>query len=340
MKIYFLFLFIGQFSFAQLQPEMVTPPQVLFVSIQQPNSLFSRAIVVAIREFINEIAITNKNAKIIFLGDTQNLNLFLSAHSDLSNLLKNVQYEFAHRKSSFIHQNSPWVRDFAPLKYKNKLGLNKVLGMNYHLDITGEYKQAQIHVAEALNVEINFFNLQAEGGNFLSDADGRLFISKRLFSYNQNYTESEIDEHLKKYLNVQDIIWITPPPSHLEATGHVDMYLRFISHQKAIVARSSHAEINIYLDAMADTIEKLGYEVHRLDFEWQKDNPTGSSFSVFKSYTNIIQLNKKILMPVYGNLYDQSAKELYQKLGFEVVPISGESIHYGGSIHCLTYLYY
>lgn len=335
-----MILMICQFSLAQLQPEMVSPAQVLFVSVQQPESSFSRAAVVAIREFIREIGMNNKKSKIIFLGDQQNLNAYLTGNVALANELKNVNYEFAHRKSVLINQNSPWVRDFAPLQYKDQFGQNQLLGLHYHLDTTGDYKLAQQHVAESLKSKIEFLNLQGEGGNFLSDEDGRLYVSTRLFSYNQNLTESEIDQTLKKSLNVQNVIWLTPPPYELEATGHVDMYLRFVGGKKVIVAKSDNPEINTYLDAMAKTVENLGYEVHRLSFEWQQKNPTGLKFSVFKSYTNAIQFNKKILMPVYGNSHDAEAMRLYHTLGFDVVPVPGETIYHGGSIHCLTYLYY
>lgn len=335
----YLILFIAalaQESLCQLKPEMNQQPKSLFINIQNKGLNFDNPIAKIIEQFI----LSTSSPHLILIGDQQNLNQFLNLHSELVPLIKKAKIDYAYKKNNYIDKNSPWNRDFAPLQISDINGNNELLAFKYHVDSSGQYKLSQADVADALKLPLRFLDLFAEGGNFLSDEEGRLYATRRVMSYNTLYSEEEITQKLITQTNSSELVWVNDIPREFEGTGHIDMYLRFVGNKKAIVAKSNQEKINGYLDELAKKVESFGYTVHRSEFEWTKSDPTTQPFSVFKSYSNALQIGLKMLVPQYGNDFDKKALKLYSDLGFQVVPIYSPTIYSGGALHCLAYLYY
>lgn len=62
-------------------------------------------------------------------------------------------------------------------------------------------------------------------------------------------------------------------------------------------------------------------------------------YPVWRSYTNSLTVNGRVLMPVFRTGHDARALTIYQNAlpDFEIVPVDcSQTANGGGAVHCLT----
>ncbi len=61
----------------------------------------------------------------------------------------------------------------------------------------------------------------------------------------------------------------------------------------------------------------------------------------YRTYVNSLIVDRKVFMPSYGVSEDETAKSVYESLGYQVVPVVSnflsDQLH--GSVHCQTMAY-
>lgn len=308
-----------------------------FVDVSQPLYAIKLQI---LKEFLIQAA----NPKLILLvsdeRDIKNTNEFIKQLLP-SYDLKDIKYVMA--ESTFL--SSSWMRDFSPVMIQKTNGSASLVLFKYINE--SDYAVDQKSMAKAINLSAKKVNLQLEGGNILSDGSGRLFISTAVIENNLlsdptkeqfEAKKSEIKNILLTNLLAGEVVWVPRVKRELEGTGHVDMYIRFLADNQAVVAASDNSEINKTLNEISTIVSAKGFKVTRLKANSKIENKFRKQ-NIFPSYTNSILVGKTIFIPQYHVNEDKIAISTYQKLGYKVVQIDGESIHFGGSVHCLTYLY-
>ena len=308
-----------------------------FVDISQP--LYDIKL-----QILKEFLINAEAPKLLLLvsddRDIKNTNDSIKKLSPKFNL-QNIKYVKA--ESTFL--SSSWIRDFSPVMIQKKDGSFGLVIFKYINE--SDYAVDQSSISKSLNLPIKKINLRLEGGNILSDESGRLYVSTAVIENNleTDYNaaafeakKSEIAKTLMANLMVREVVWIPRVKQKFEATGHVDMYIRFLKNRQAIVASSNNSEVNNTLNETAQILLSKGFKVTRLKANGKITNKFRAQ-KIFPSYTNSILVGNSIFIPKYGVSDDNTAVSTYQKLGYKVIQIDGESIHFGGSVHCLTYLY-
>lgn len=308
-----------------------------FVDLSQPMYAIKLQIM---SEFLNNSA----EPKLILLvtddRDIKNTNAYIQKQNPKFDV-KKIQY--VKSESTFL--SSPWMRDFSPMMILKKDGTQSLVTFKYEND--GDYAVDQKSLAVNLGLKTVKVNLHLEGGNTLADEDGRLYISAAVVENNLaagfseadfNAKKIEIENILKNKLLAKEVVWIPRLDRQYEGTGHVDMYIRFLKNKQAVVALSKEPKIASTLDEIAKVIASKGFKVSRLQANAKMVNKFRDQ-RIFPSYTNSILVGESIFIPKFGVVEDKSAVALYQRLGYKVIQIDGESIHFGGSVHCLTYLY-
>jgi agmatine/peptidylarginine deiminase len=249
-------------------------------------------------------------------------------------------------KNESIYASSSWMRDFSPVMIQKKDGTPGLVLFKYVND-ESDYKVDQNSLTKAFIATSHRVDLRLEGGNILSDEDGRLYISTAVVENNlptnstaEDFTakKAEIEKILKAELLASEVVWIPRVAKNFEATGHVDMYMRLLNHKQAIVAESNNKDINKTLNQVAEILQAKGFQVTRLKANDKFENKYRPQ-NVFPSYTNSILVGKTIFIPEYHVPEDTIAVQTYRKMGYKVIQIEGDSIQLGGSVHCLTYLY-
>lgn len=222
-------------------------------------------------------------------------------------------------------------------------------------------------LTKVLDIESYYIsNFILEGGSIAVDGQGTLITTEAcLLSKGRNpgYTKPEIEEMLKVYLNVTDIIWIPHGILGDETNEHVDNMVAFVEPGKVLLAWASpkykeqhkwcHKALKILenaKDAKGNKLEvikvKLPEEMTILAKEAQgikksryNAKPRVSGDRLLGSYINFYQGDKFVILPAFGIKEDKVAIKQFKEIfpNKEIVPVyTREILIGGGNIHCIT----
>ncbi len=233
--------------------------------------------------------------------------------------------------------DSVWMRDYGPFGVSNgKPGIVDSIYRHYQYRRNDDAVPGVLGKAKSIGVY--GMPIIMDGGNLMVDSKGTLFMTKRIYIWNSNMSEDQVNTHLKNYLKVKKIVtfdYAGYPGDPGDGTGHIDMFLKLLDDNTILV---SVADAEPFKGAAEKAIE------------WFKSNkaPNGQPYKIIPvkgwytdawyTYTNSLVVNKVAIIPSYTNSPEEgNAKVAYESAGYAVVPVnSDESIVSGGSIHCVT----
>jgi len=146
-----------------------------------------------------------------------------------------------HRNGSRFYRittNEPWCRDHGPIFLtRDEEPRLAVVDWDYNA-WGGKYPPCDLdevvptRVAEILNVPVFYPRMILEGGSIDVNGAGALLTSEGcLLNPNRNPTMSreQIEQRLRDYLGVADILWLGEGIEGDDTDGHVDDLARFVS---------------------------------------------------------------------------------------------------------------
>ena len=186
-----------------------------------------------------------------------------------------------------------------------------------------------------------------EGGSIHVDGAGTLITTEQCLlnkNRNPNLSKIEIEENLKKYLNIKKIIWLKNGTD--EGTdGHVDNIACFADENK-VLALACNDKQDPFYDKLNENLEILKtekdaegrrLEVIEIEMSYKRLIPDDDEPS---SYINFYIANGGIVMPSFD---DEKADKKAQNIIKSVFPkrkilaLNGIDISLGGgNIHCIT----
>lgn len=236
-----------------------------------------------------------------------------------------------------------WVRDYGP--FTGAVGSQRVL-MSAAYDPLPAYPQANDDAmpgryAAHQQRPLAAIDLHTEGGNFWSDGAGTLIVSEGLYTRNRHLSRMEVERRLCQAF-VCDHLIVTPSLWR-EETGHVDLLVKLADAQTVLITAASvpfnrralartHAIFSRERSARGEA-----YRIHTLPsvapyLNW-------GVFPIWRSYTNSLTVNGRVLVPIFDLPTDSEALAVYQLAmpDFEIVPIRcAAAANGGGAVHCLT----
>jgi len=268
-----------------------------------------------------------------------------------------------------------WIRDCGPIGVVNVVtaeircvdwefnawgGLNGGLYFPWDKDNLVARKVAEIERLDMYRV-----SMILEGGSIHVDGDGTLITTEEcLLNPNRNpkLTKTEIEETLKSFLGIENIIWLKKGVYFDEAGGHIDNLCCFV--KPGVIALT-------WTDDQKDPQYEISYDAYEILVN-SKDTK-GRFFKVEKihqpkptfiteeesadldqiegsyprlpgdrlaaSYINYYVCNGGVIVPIFNDPQDQLALEKVQALypDREVVGMPAREILLGGgNIHCIT----
>lgn len=239
-----------------------------------------------------------------------------------------------------------WVRDYGPFVGLDEYGEQVVINATF--DPLTTYPQqndnamamrwAAYHEIPAREVD-----LHTEGGNYWSDGAGTLIMSDETFLRHEQIGRAEVERRLHEAFEFDKLI-VTP---HLlqEETGHVDLLMKLADAQTVLVTHADRAA-GLNTENLRKTAELFrgernaqgqAYNVVELPalpryFNW-------GAFSIWRSYTNSLTVNGRVLVPIYEEATDEAALFAYEHAmpGYDIMPINCRvGINGGGAVHCMT----
>ncbi|WHH58521.1 agmatine deiminase family protein [Petroclostridium sp. X23] len=253
----------------------------------------------------------------------------------------------------FINDDS-WTRDNGPTFVINNKG--EIAGINWIFNAWGgKYPcENDNRVAPAVLKHYNIPRFDApivmEGGSIHVDGEGTLLTTEEcLLNINRNphLTREKIEDRVKKYLNIQKIVWLKEGLYGDDTDGHIDNVACFAKPGVIITQVCSDPNAPDYqrsqnnLEILRSTTDAKGRTFEIIEIE-QPNPVVYDGLHLTLSYLNFYFVNGGIILPVFGgenSTKDVAAIEKLKEVfpDRKIVAINGLPLtRGGGNIHCLT----
>ena len=244
---------------------------------------------------------------------------------------------------------SMWTRDYGPFSvYQNTANSLTLVKTRYYsgkVDISPQLLE---------KVDARFYDISEDpeklvfdGGNFLTDGYGRLFLDKTTVP-----TGTTVDDYkplLEKAFGLTDVVAFD------KIDFHIDYYLKLINEETFLVSKISGGFISNAQQYNSKVEEAVEWIKNNLktpfgrdysfvyietppDYDNTQENFT--SLSNDMTYINSLIVNDHVFVPQYGfEPYDSLALAVYDSVmpGYTLVPVNYRPWSArSGSIHCVT----
>ncbi|MDD2233742.1 MAG: agmatine deiminase family protein [Desulfitobacteriaceae bacterium] len=268
----------------------------------------------------------------------------------VSCLFHNVQIKYLE-----IEHNDSWIRDNGPTFIFNEEG--EVAGVNWKFNAWGgKYApwdlddQIACQVLRHFGIECFDAPLVMEGGSFHVDGEGTLITTEEcLLNPNRNpeLTREQIENELKKILNIDKVIWLKNGLDGDETDGHVDNIACFAAPGKILMQvcndqyDKNYAITRENLKVINSETDALGRKFKIIPIQ-QPPQMFHNNKRLTLSYLNFYFVNGGIILPVFGGQAqgtDRLAVEILSEVFSQrrVRTVNGMLIiNEGGNVHCMT----
>jgi agmatine deiminase len=201
-------------------------------------------------------------------------------------------------------------------------------------------------IAEILKVPVFYPRMILEGGSIEVNGAGVLLTSEScLLNKNRNpgLSRDEIEQRLRDYLGVREILWLGDGIEGDDTDGHIDDLARFVSETKVATVVEENSDDANYkpLQANLARLRKMTIDNRKIDIITlpmpKKIVREGQRLPA--SYANFYIANSCVLVPTFGDPADELALSILQKCfpDRRVVGIECRELIWGlGAFHCLT----
>ena len=254
-----------------------------------------------------------------------------------------------------VPTNDSWVRDHGPI-FVNRIdgdGPNQI-ALDWKFNSWGEKYGAfdlddavPRRLAERYGFEVVEPRLVLEGGSIDPNGAGSLLTTEScLLNPNRNpdLSRAEIEDYLRTYLGVSNVLWLGDGIAGDDTDGHVDDLARFVARDTIVtVVEDDPADVNYR--ALADNLRRLRAmrDQDGLPFKIETLPMPGAIYyentRLPASYANFYIANGGVVMPSFDCATDSIAAATLARLfpGRRVVGIPSTDLVWGlGAIHCLT----
>lgn len=271
------------------------------------------------------------------------------ARKALSHIPKDLlqQVHFFH-----IPTDASWARDHGPIFVQDDAG--ELIALDFVFNAWGNKYQpydrddiVPVHVAKALKLPLVASSLVLEGGSIDVNGAGSLLTTEQCLlnpNRNPNLTKEEIEDNLKRYLGISQVLWLGEGIVGDDTDGHVDDIARFVNTNTIVTVVEENTD--------DDNYALLQENLHRLQ---RMKNPQGAPFTIVTlpmpspvlfqeqrlpaSYANFYIANTVVLVPTFRCANDAIAIKILKNIFPErtVVGIDCTDLVWGlGTIHCST----
>ena len=254
----------------------------------------------------------------------------------------------------FLHPtNDVWCRDHGPAFVINPGAETKKAVVSWEFNAWGDKYPSDLDnlipekVASHFRLPVYTPGIVMEGGSVEFNGKGTVITTTACLLHenrNATLTQPEIEEYLRDYYGVQQVLWLRDGIAGDDTDGHVDDITRFVNEDTVVtVIEDNEYDENYQL--LQDNLESL--KTFRL--------PDGRPLKIVElpmpvpqywegrrlpaSYANFYICNAAVIVPLFQCIQDEVAMETLTTLfpDRKVVGIDSTQIIWGlGSFHCLS----
>ncbi len=251
-----------------------------------------------------------------------------------------------------IPTNEPWCRDHGPI-FLTRASDPRLAVVDWDYNAWGgKYPPCDLdevvptRVAEELGLPVYYPRMILEGGSIEVNGAGALLTSEScLLNPNRNpqLTREQIEQRLRDFLGVREILWLGDGIEGDDTDGHIDDLTRFVSERAVVTvvernkADANYAPLQENLERLRRlTIAGVPLEISELPMPARIDR---EGLRLPASYANFYIANQSVLLPTFADPHDEEAAQVLQRAfpSRRIVPIDCRELIWGlGAFHCLT----
>jgi agmatine deiminase len=251
-----------------------------------------------------------------------------------------------------ILTNEPWCRDHGPIFLTRDLD-PKLAIVDWDYNAWGnKYPPFDLdevvptRVADILKLPIFSPHMILEGGSIEVNGTGALLTTEScLLNRNRNphLSRDEIEQRLRDYLGVREILWLGDGIAGDDTDGHIDDLARFVSEHTVITVVEENRGDENY-EPLQENLARLremkidNREIDIITLPMPKEIMR-EGLRLPASYANFYIANSCVLIPTFADPADEPALSILRKLfpDRHVIGIDCRELIWGlGTFHCLT----
>ena len=251
-----------------------------------------------------------------------------------------------------VPTNEPWCRDHGPI-FLSRHADPKLAIVDWDYNAWGgKYPPSDLdevvptRVGQFLHLPVFYPRMILEGGSIEVNGAGALLTTEScLLNPNRNPSldRAEIEQRLRDYFGVQDILWLGEGIEGDDTDGHIDDLARFVSENTVITAVEENREDKNYEPLQENLARLRQMKVEQGEIEIvtlpMPKKIVRENLRLPASYANFYIANSCVLLPTFADPNDEIASSILQNLfpDRHVIGIDCRELIWGlGTFHCLT----
>ncbi|MGI8956613.1 MAG: agmatine deiminase family protein [Chthoniobacterales bacterium] len=251
-----------------------------------------------------------------------------------------------------IPTNEPWCRDHGPI-FLTRAEDPRLAIVDWDYNAWGgKYPPCDLdevvptRIAEKLGLPVYYPQMILEGGSIEVNGAGALLTTEGCMlnpNRNPQLNCEQIEQRLRDYLGVSEILWLGDGIEGDDTDGHIDDLTRFVDEQTVVTVIEKDQDDPNYepLQANYDRLRSLKVGGKPLDILPlpMPNRIEREGLRLPASYANYYVANRTVLLPTFADPNDEEALTVLQ-FAFpkrRVIPIDCRELIWGlGAFHCLT----
>jgi agmatine deiminase len=251
-----------------------------------------------------------------------------------------------------VPTNEPWCRDHGPI-FLTRDHDPRLAVVDWDFNAWGnKYPPFDLdevvptRLAEILQLPVFNPHMILEGGSIDVNGTGALLTSESCLlnkNRNPNLSRTEIEQRLRDYLGVSDILWLGDGIAGDDTDGHIDDLTRFVSERTVVTAVEENRADENYKPlqqnlARLREIKIGGRNLDILTLPMPK-KMVREGLRLPASYANFYIANTCVLVPTFADANDEDALSVLRQCFPDrcVIGIDCRELIWGlGTFHCLT----
>ena len=293
--------------------------------------------------------------KLVAEGEKVNINvaseaMAKEAHSVIEKAGADMSQVFFYLNPT----NDAWCRDHGPAFLINPEAEQKKMIVDWGYNAWGgKYPPFDLddviprRIALQKNLPFTIADIVMEGGSVDFNGKGTVLTTTScLLNKNRNphLTKEEIEEYLRGYYGVTNILWLGDGIAGDDTDGHIDDLTRFVNEDTVVtvVEEDPSDENYLPLQENVELLKTMAIEDGRPLTIIELPMPKARHYEGQRlpmSYANFYIANKYVIVPVFNDPNDAKALEILRQCfpSRKVVGLNSIDIIWGlGSFHCLS----
>ncbi len=226
--------------------------------------------------------------------------------------------------------DSYWTRDYSPFFIFDGNNEMAVVDFSYNRPRPSDDNIPSMFASHN-QMSLYGMNIVHVGGNYMTDGMGVSVSSHIVYSENNNYSHTQVDNFMRNFMGIDTHIVVQDPNNTY--IDHIDCWGKFLAPDKILI-RSVPASHSQY-----DSIENI------VDYFGSLTSSYGTPYKIYRvytpnnqPYTNSLILNDKVYVPTVNSTHDAAAIAAYQAAmpGYEIIGIYSNGWMSTDALHCRT----